>query len=86
MPVDTLGEDLVLLAIQPASGMIAARQRIPYGLRGSELVRLARTPPCRPRSMRRTMRPPTPGATAGTAVAEAGTTDTGSGWWVAPGE
>ena len=41
VPVDTLGEDLVLLAIQPASGMIAARQRIPYGLRGSELVRLA---------------------------------------------
>jgi hypothetical protein len=41
VPVDTLGEDLVLLAIQPGNGTLAARQRLPYGLRGSELVRLA---------------------------------------------
>jgi pyruvate/2-oxoglutarate dehydrogenase complex dihydrolipoamide acyltransferase (E2) component len=39
--VDTLGEDLVLLAIDPDRGTIAARNRLPYGLRGSELVRLA---------------------------------------------
>jgi Golgi phosphoprotein 3 (GPP34) len=39
--VDTLGEDLVLLAIEPDRGTIAARNRLPYGLRGSELVRLA---------------------------------------------
>ncbi len=39
--MDTLGEDLMLLAIQPDQGTIAARQRLPYGLRGSELVRLA---------------------------------------------
>ena len=31
----------MLLAIQPDQGTIAARQRLPYGLRGSELVRLA---------------------------------------------
>ena len=41
MPVDTLGEDLVLLAIRPGNGKIAARERLGYGLRGSELVRLA---------------------------------------------
>ncbi len=41
MPVETLGEDLVLLAIEPDRGTIAARNRLPYGLRGSELVRLA---------------------------------------------
>jgi hypothetical protein len=41
VPVDTLGEDLVVLAIQPGNGTLAARQRLPYGLRGSELVRLA---------------------------------------------
>ncbi len=41
VPVDTLGEDLVLLAIQPGNGRLAAGQRLPYGLRGSELVRLA---------------------------------------------
>ena len=39
--VDTLGEDLVLLAIEPDRGTIAARNRLPYGLRGPELVRLA---------------------------------------------
>lgn len=39
--MDTLGEDLVLLAIEPDRGTIAARSRLPYGLRGSELVRLA---------------------------------------------
>jgi hypothetical protein len=39
--VETLGEDLVLLAIRPGNGTLAARERIPYGLRGSELVRLA---------------------------------------------
>jgi hypothetical protein len=39
--VDTLGDDLVLLAIEPDRGTIAARNRLPYGLRGSELVRLA---------------------------------------------
>jgi hypothetical protein len=39
--VETLGEDLVLLAIRPGNGTVAARERIPYGLRGSELVRLA---------------------------------------------
>lgn len=41
VPVDTLGEDLVLLAIRPGNGKIAARERLGYGLRGSELVRLA---------------------------------------------
>ncbi len=41
MPVDTLGEDLVLLAVRPGNGTIAARERLGYGLRGSELVRLA---------------------------------------------
>ncbi|MFI5068213.1 MAG: GPP34 family phosphoprotein, partial [Streptosporangiales bacterium] len=39
--MDTLGEDLVLLAIRPGNGKIAARERLGYGLRGSELVRLA---------------------------------------------
>lgn len=39
--METLGEDLVLLAIRPGNGTLAARERIPYGLRGSELVRLA---------------------------------------------
>ena len=39
--METLGEDLVLLAIRPGHGTLAARERIPYGLRGSELVRLA---------------------------------------------
>jgi hypothetical protein len=39
--VDTLGEDLMLLAIRADEGTIAARQRLPYGRRGSELVRLA---------------------------------------------
>lgn len=36
-----LGEDLLLLAVRPASGRIAAAQRITFGLMGSELVRLA---------------------------------------------
>ncbi len=39
--MEALGEDLVLLAIRPGNGTLAARERIPYGLRGSELVRLA---------------------------------------------
>ena len=39
--MDTLGEDLVLLSIRPGNGMIATKSRLGYGLRGSELVRLA---------------------------------------------
>ena len=39
--METLGEDLVLLAIRPGNGTIAAKDRLAYGLRGSELVRLA---------------------------------------------
>lgn len=38
--METLGDDLVLLAIRP-SGVIAAAARLRYGLSGSELVRLA---------------------------------------------
>lgn len=36
-----LGEDLLLLAVRPESGKIAAAQRVTFGLMGSELVRLA---------------------------------------------
>jgi hypothetical protein len=39
--MDTLGEDLVLLSIRPDNGTIATKSRLGYGLRGSELVRLA---------------------------------------------
>ncbi len=39
--MDTLGEDLVLLYIRPASGRLKARHRLEYGLMGSELIRLA---------------------------------------------
>jgi hypothetical protein len=39
--VETLGEDLVLLSIRPDNGTIATKSRLGYGLRGSELVRLA---------------------------------------------
>jgi hypothetical protein len=41
--MDTLGEDLVLLSIRPDNGTIATKSRLGYGLRGSELVRLAAT-------------------------------------------
>jgi len=40
MPVETLGDDLVLLAIRP-NGVIAEPGMLRYGLAGSELVRLA---------------------------------------------
>lgn len=39
--MDALGEDLVLLSIRPDNGTIATKSRLGYGLRGSELVRLA---------------------------------------------
>ena len=39
--METLGEDLVLLSIRPDNGTIATKSRLGYGLRGSELVRLA---------------------------------------------
>jgi hypothetical protein len=39
--MDSLGEDLVLLSIRPDNGTIATKSRLGYGLRGSELVRLA---------------------------------------------
>jgi len=39
--LDWLGEDLVLLSVSPGDGRIATAQRIGFGLRGSELVRLA---------------------------------------------
>jgi hypothetical protein len=39
--LDGLGEDLVLLSVSPADGRISTRQRIGFGLMGSELVRLA---------------------------------------------
>jgi Golgi phosphoprotein 3 GPP34 len=38
--VDTLGDDLILLSLDPASGRIMTTQKIAYGLMGSELVRL----------------------------------------------
>jgi len=38
--VDNLGEDLVLLSLNPASGRVMTAQKIAYGLMGSELVRL----------------------------------------------
>jgi Golgi phosphoprotein 3 (GPP34) len=39
--VQTLGEDLVLLSINPRSGRLANATRLRFGLMGSELVRLA---------------------------------------------
>ena len=39
--LQTLGEDLLLLAIHPQRGLIMAVQRLDSGLAGSELVRLA---------------------------------------------
>ena len=39
--MDTLGEDLALLSIRPDNGTITTKSRLGYGLRGSELVRLA---------------------------------------------
>jgi hypothetical protein len=39
--IGTLGEDLLLLSIQPDQGKIATARQIDYGLMGAELVRLA---------------------------------------------
>ena len=39
--MDALGEDLVLLSLDPGSGRVRTAQKIGYGLMGSELVRLA---------------------------------------------
>ena len=39
--METLGEDLVLLSVHPDNGTIVTKSRLGYGLRGSELVRLA---------------------------------------------
>jgi len=39
--MDSLGEDLVLLSIRPDKGNVTTRERIGFGLMGSELVRLA---------------------------------------------
>jgi hypothetical protein len=39
--VDTLGDDLVLLSLNPRSGRVSTVRKIGYGLMGSELVRLA---------------------------------------------
>ncbi|HEY7145917.1 MAG TPA: GPP34 family phosphoprotein, partial [Streptosporangiaceae bacterium] len=39
--MDTLAEDLLLLLIQPESGLIANARRIDFGLAGAELVRMA---------------------------------------------
>ena len=39
--MDSLGDDLVLLSINPDSGRIRTARKIDYGLMGSELVRLA---------------------------------------------
>jgi Golgi phosphoprotein 3 (GPP34) len=38
--VDTLGDDLILLSLNPATGRVMTAQKIAYGLMGSELVRL----------------------------------------------
>jgi Golgi phosphoprotein 3 (GPP34) len=40
-PFATLGEDLLILAIDPANGRVRNTDKLPYGLMGSELVRLA---------------------------------------------
>lgn len=39
--MDSLGDDLILLSINPDSGRIRTARKIDYGLMGSELVRLA---------------------------------------------
>ena len=39
--MDTLGDDLVLLSLNPGSGRVSTVRKIGYGLMGSELVRLA---------------------------------------------
>jgi hypothetical protein len=39
--METLGEDLILLLIEPRDGLIANTRQVPFGLAGSELVRLA---------------------------------------------
>jgi hypothetical protein len=39
--MDTLGTDLVLLAIDPGKGRIRLETNLRYGLMGSELIRLA---------------------------------------------
>src|ERR1700722_12801399 len=39
--VETLGDDLVLLSVNPRSGRIMTNRKIDYGLMGAELVRLA---------------------------------------------
>lgn len=49
--IGTLGEDLLLLSIQPDDGKVATVQRIDYGLMGSELVRLATDSGARPWSL-----------------------------------
>lgn len=38
--VDNLGDDLVLLSLNPGTGRVRTSQKIAYGLMGSELVRL----------------------------------------------
>ena len=38
--MDTLGDDLVLLSLNPATGRVMTAQKLAYGLMGSELVRL----------------------------------------------
>jgi Golgi phosphoprotein 3 (GPP34) len=40
-PFATLGEDLLLLSIDPAAGRVHNTDKLPYALMGSELVRLA---------------------------------------------
>src|SRR5882724_7566259 len=40
-PFATLGEDLLLLSIDPATGRVHNTDKLPYALMGSELVRLA---------------------------------------------
>lgn len=39
-PVDTFGDDLILLAIDPKGGRVRQSFFVQYGLRGSELIRL----------------------------------------------
>jgi Golgi phosphoprotein 3 (GPP34) len=37
----TLGEDLLLLSVDPGTGKLKTSEKVPYGLMGSELIRLA---------------------------------------------
>jgi hypothetical protein len=39
--MDSLGEDLLLVALHPGSGVMRCRGHLPYGLMGAELVELA---------------------------------------------